>query len=207
MGDTTSGAFRAAFGVGGIALLVLLASGCHSPHSQRNAHSGPRDPLDLSGLRAMETIDSIDARCAIPNGWDELRLHKTAIYTHQQWRSPSMHTGVGVVHVRMPLPLSSRMLVWFAKREYTKKQEDGRIIREWTDEQGRPWFEAENDKYHACGFAVTKGFEAWIVYSGYKVAHPPEPTEIAVAGRCLQTIVPIPLARGAALETSTAHAD
>ena len=114
------------------------------------------------------------------------------LYTHEQWRSPSSLTGVGVAYVRLPLPLSSKAIAWFAKQEYGKKAADGRIIAEWTDELGRSWFEAENKKYHVRGYVTTRGLEAWIVYSGYRLTDPPEPAEISLATRSAETFIPIP---------------
>jgi hypothetical protein len=59
----------------------------------------------------------------------------------------------------------------------------------------RPWFEAENSNYHVRGSIVVKGFEAWIIYCGYKTAQPPSAAELGVAARSLETIVPTPYAR------------
>jgi hypothetical protein len=91
----------------------------------------------------------------------------------------------------MPIPLSAQTLIWFAKQEYAKSRKDGRLTTEWTDSIGRPWFEAENAKYHVRGYAVVKGLDAWIVYYGYKVGHAPDPAEVSLAGRCLETILPV----------------
>ena len=48
--------------------------------------------------------------------------------------------------------------------------------------------------YHVRGYIVSKGFEAWIIYCGYKTAQPPSATELGVAARSLETIVPTPFA-------------
>jgi hypothetical protein len=119
-----------------------------------------------------------------------MKQSTSSLYTHQQWKSPSTRTGIGVAHVRMPLPISMRMLMWVAKREYTKKGNDGRIVSEWTDDLGRPWFEAENDKYRVRGYVVVSGFQAWVIYFGHKVGEPPDPAELSLAARSAESVVP-----------------
>jgi hypothetical protein len=148
--------------------------------------------LDFSGLKDPQTVATVKSRIAPPETWEQLVPKKSALFTDVQFRAPSRMTGVGVCYVRMPLPLSARMLGWLAKKEYTKKEQGGRLIGEWTDEIGRPWFEAENNNYHVRGFIVTKGFEAWITYAGYKTQAPPNTSELALALRSIQTAVPVP---------------
>ena len=78
------------------------------------------------------------------------------------------------------------------QREYTKRADDGKVLAQWTDSIGRPWFEVENAKFHVRGYVVTSGMDAWIIYAGYRMLETPEPEEIALAGRSLETILPIP---------------
>jgi hypothetical protein len=118
-------------------------------------------------------------------------LQSNALFTHQQWRSPSTHTGVGVVLAHLPLPLSAKMVVWFAKQQYSSEQHDGKVIDEWVDSLGRSWFEAENEKYHLRGYVVVKGFEAWVVYFGYRVHYAPDIAEISLSARSAETAVPM----------------
>ncbi len=52
--------------------------------------------------------------------------------------------------------------------------------------------EAENDMYHVRGYAMTRGYDAWIVYSGSRVqTHPPK-TEVLIAARGADTVAPLP---------------
>ena len=170
---------------------VVGSGGCQSakPVSDRRliAH---RALIDFSGLKPVEYLDGVKVSLGAPRQWEQRPLVSTGLYTHQQWRSPSGNTGVGVAYVRLPLPLGEGMLLWFAKREYTKRANDGRVIGQWRDELGRPWFEAENDKYHVRGFATARGFSAWFVYFGHRTGTPPDPAEISLAARCAETIVP-----------------
>ena len=70
----------------------------------------------------------------------------------------------------------------------------GRLLAEWTDSVGREWIEAENDKYHVRGYAVTCGFDAWLVYTGFRRHAMPNPVDLQLAGRSMESVVPDPLA-------------
>jgi hypothetical protein len=108
-----------------------------------------------------------------------------------QWRSPSKTVAVGVTAIRMPLPLSSKMLLWFAQREYAKRASDAKLLSNWTDDAGRQWFEAETVDYHIRGFLLTRGFEGWVFYTGFKVRKAPDDRELAVGARAVDTFAPM----------------
>jgi hypothetical protein len=174
-------------------LLALVGGGCQTVQ----AVSVPRllrhqAMIDFSGLRDAATFPDVKARAGTPRTWQQLSTKKTSLYTDMQWRSPSGYTGVGVTHVRMPLPLTARMLIWFATAEFKKQGEDGRLLDQWTDGLGRTWFEASNSKYHVRGYVITRGFEAWVIYTGYKTARPPDAAEVGLAARSMETVVPQP---------------
>jgi hypothetical protein len=152
--------------------------------------------IDMGGLEDPAVIEGVKAHVSTPQKWEALAPKKTAIFTDQQWRSPSKMTGLGVAYIRLPIPLPANALVWIAKKEYAKRGEDGEVLAQWVDRLGRPWFEAQNPKYRVRGYVMTRGFEAWIVYCGYKrdEAQPPSAAELGVAARALETIVPTPFA-------------
>jgi hypothetical protein len=164
-----------------------------------------RDKVDESGLALSTAVDPLKINAAFPAGWQALPLQKNALYTHQQWRSPSKRTGVGVTYVRMPLPLSTKTLVWFAMNEAGKKTNNGKIIRQWRDELGREWFEAENDRYHMTGYVMTRGFDAWINYCGYRMQEPMEPMEIQLGNRSLDTVLPLSVMGRTQIQSATAN--
>jgi len=123
---------------------------------------------------------------------------KCPLYVHEQWRAPNHATGVGVAYIHLPLPMSAKALVWMARSQYsaiTAKQHkpDAALLGEWTDPLGREWFEGENEKYHIKGYVVTSGFDAWAVYSGYRLRIPPNQENINLAYRAMDSIVPLPL--------------
>ena len=177
-----------------LGVLVVLAGsdgGCQSgPQVSSHQLIEHQALIDFSGLSSAEFFSEIQTTIGTPRHWELLPTKRTAIYTHDQWRSPSTHTGVGVLCAHLPLPLSAQAVVWFAKQEYAKQAQDGRVIAEWTDALGRSWFEAENVKYHIRGYVVVDGFTAWIVYCGYRAKFPPNLAEISLAARALETAVP-----------------
>jgi hypothetical protein len=128
---------------------------------------------------------------AIPQAWETMPLQKGTLYNFGQWRSPSTRTGVGAAYIRLPLPIGAGGVLWLAKHKYAEQASDGKLIAEWTDELGRNWFEVENSKYHVRGYALAEGFEAWIVYFGYKLSYPPDLGEISLAARAADTFVPL----------------
>ena len=184
----------AAWWAAGVAGLFLL-TGCQLSQSVSTSrliqHQAMIDP---TGLKETEISEQVKVHVAPPQKWDALEPKKSTLYTDMQWRSPSKQTGVGVAYVHMPFPFPARMITWLAQKEYSKKADDGKIIGQWEDALGRPWFEAENNRYHVRGYVVTKGFEAWIIYCGYKREQPPSAAELGVAARSLETIVPTPMA-------------
>ena len=147
--------------------------------------------LDFSGLKAPETLEDVRGRAGLPESWKAQPPQKTSLYTHGQWKSPSGHTAVGAVLIRLPLPLSADTIAWFAKREYSNRADDGKILKEWKDDLGRRWFEAENNKYRVRGYCLAQGFEAWIIYFGYKTQHPPNFDEVSLAARSADTFIPL----------------
>ena len=176
--------------VGGMICLSSL-TGCQMAQTVSTArliqHQAMIDP---TGLKETEVVEAVKVHISAPQRWERLEPRKHSLYTETQWRSPSKMTGVGIAYVRLPLPIPAKTIGWLAQKEYAKKADDGKVIGTWEDALGRPWFEAENSRYHVRGYIVSKGFEAWIIYCGYKIEQPPSASELGVAARSLETIVP-----------------
>jgi hypothetical protein len=148
--------------------------------------------INRSGLSALHVIDKLRVSCAPPEQWNPLPLKSNWIYSHQQWRSPDRHVGMGVAYMHTPILFSPQTLIWFAKAQYANTDDGtGRLIGQWTDSLGRCWFEAENNMYHVRGYAMTHGYDAWIVYSGYRVQTHPPITEVLTAARGADTVAPL----------------
>jgi hypothetical protein len=173
------------------AILACLA-GCQSgPPVESHRLIQHQAFIDFSGLKSPELTPVIKMQASLPAAWSLHGTEQKALYNHQQWKSPSSRTGVGAIYARLPIPVSADVLLWLGRQQYASQAEDGREIGRWTDELGRHWFEAENKKYHARGYAIVKGSDAWIVYMGYKLNVPPDPADISLAARCIETFVPM----------------
>jgi hypothetical protein len=180
--------------------ILISVGGCQTTQSlsvdRLIAHQAM---IDFSGLGPTQTIEQLKVTASIPRKWEALPLQESPLYVHQQWRSASHSTGVGVAYVHLPLPVSAKTIIWFAKMQYSSQntrdgKPQGNLLGEWTDAMGREWFEAENYKFHVKGYAITKGFDAWIVYSGYRIRDPMKPAELGMAARSMDSILPTPIA-------------
>ena len=171
--------------------MLALLGGCQSSHvvssHQLMEHQAT---VDFSGLESTRIFDDLKVVAAPPRRWVDPVIQNAPLYIHQQWRSPSHDTGVGVAYLHLPIPLSTGMVVWFAKQQYGDRASDGKMIAEWTDVLGREWFEAENNRFHVRGYVISRGFEAWVVYYGYKKVHPPSFEEMTIASRSAESMVP-----------------
>jgi hypothetical protein len=182
---------RKAVAVQTVALLAFFAVGCQTGKSVSSRQLIEHQALiDFSGLDSVKHIDAINASIAVPRRWELPPSKPNPLYTHEQWRSPSTHTGVGVLNAHLPFPLSTSAVVWLAKQEYAKQGTGGKLMSEWTDELGREWFEGENEKYHVRGYVVVKGLNVWVVYFGYRTKYAPNLAEISTAARSAETAVP-----------------
>lgn len=170
---------------------AALATGCQSGQQVSSQRLIEHQALiDFSGLKEPELAEPIRLQVSLPQTWKLHDTERKALYTHQQWKSPTEKTGVGAIYARLPIPMSANMILHFAIKHYADQANDGRELGRWEDEAGRKWFEAETSKYHARGYVMVSGRDAWIVYSGFKTDVPPEPGEISLAARCIQTFVP-----------------
>jgi len=172
------------------------AGGCQvAPMASGAKIAEYRQQVDASGLVAPISVEPLKASIAPPVRWVALKMQKTLLYTHQQWRSPTCKSAVGITYIRLPFPMSTKTLAWFAGNEARKQTVDGKLIRQRTDSLGREWFEAETPKYHVTGYAMTRGQDAWINYCGYHVSEAKSEAEIELARRALETIIPLAVAQ------------
>ncbi len=199
MGFASSVAARSGFHRATMILSLIFIAGCQAPQpGLGNRLAAHVAMVDLTGLTNDSPIADLKVRAALPRGWDPMTPQSTALYQHRQWRSPSRMTGVGVAYIHLPLPMSAKALVWLARTQYSKRSAsehapDAKMMGQWTDSLGREWFEGESDKYHIKGYVVTSGFDAWAVYSGFRLHGIRRPAEIAIAFRSMDSIVPLPL--------------
>ena len=177
----------------GVALtFLIILGGCQSgtPVSSRQLIQH-QALIDFSGLKVDEPVPWVKASIGAPRTWEVMPTQSNALFTHQQWRSPSTHTGVGIVYAHLPLPVSAKSVVWLAKQQFSKKSPNGKVVDEWVDPLGRSWFQAQNEKYRIRGYVVVKGLDAWVIYFGYRVKYSPDLGEISLAARSAETAVPM----------------
>ena len=179
-----------------ILLAAMVLVGCQSSPVSTTRLIANQSHLDFDGLQSTRVLDEVRATGAAPRSWTQPPLETNAIYTHEQWRSPTGNTGVGVVFVHLPLPLAPTALLWLAEQHFASMPgRSGRVLGTWTDLLGRSWFTAENPRLHVCGYVITEGPCAWIVYYGYKTNGELHPAEMSVAARSIESIVPMTHAR------------
>ena len=175
-----------------IAIGFAALSGCQIHAVSVEALEEHQLDMDRSGLAPLHINAILKVSCTPPQNWEPLPLTQNVLYAHQQWRSPDHHVGMGVAYMHTPFAFSPEMMIWFAKMQYTSSSDgSGRLIAQWTDSLGRCWFEAENDTYHVLGYAMTRGLDAWMVYSGYQVKKNPPPREVWLAARGADTVTPL----------------
>ncbi|MGD0541081.1 MAG: hypothetical protein ABSB33_06165 [Tepidisphaeraceae bacterium] len=149
--------------------------------------------LNKTGLSALHVNSMLRITCAVPEQWESPLAQNNLIYSHQQWRSPDDEVGMGVAYVRTPVPLSAKTILWFAKARFSETHKGrGRLLGQWTDSLGRYWFEAESDQYHVSGYAMTRGRDAWVVYSGFRLGGKASEPEIAIAAKGADSVAPLP---------------
>jgi len=51
---------------------------------------------------------------------------------------------------------------------------------------------------------MTRGFDAWINYCGYRMQEPMEPLEITLGNRALDTVIPLSVAGKQQIQSATA---
>ena len=176
-----------------IAAVLAMCVGCQYSSVSITQLELHQSHLNRTGLTIPRENSMLEITLAPPETWDKLPAQHNLVYSHQQWRSPDRQVGMGVAYVHMPLAVSPQTIIWFAKAEYVRSGDvGGRLLRQWTDPLGRCWFAAEDAEYHVMGYAMTRGCDAWIVYSGYRLAGNPPKAEVALAARGADSVAPLP---------------
>ena len=181
-----------------LVVLPLLAACAPVPSVSPRRLIAHQAMLDFSGLLPVTLQSDVNVYVSVPSSWKRLAAERVPRIVHQQWRSPTRETGLGIAYLDLPFHVSPKLLIWFAKMEYAKQttpdgKPRGQLLSEWTDAEGREWFDAESDRYHVQGYAVTSGSDAWVVYAGYKVRSGLNWPEWAMAMRSIETALPAPL--------------
>jgi hypothetical protein len=181
------------FAVLSVPLLALAAVGCQAGQAVKSQKLIEHQALvNVTGLKPAEAMDEVNVRASIPDGWSLGSRAAKLLYANRHYRSPSGRTGVGVVHATVLIPISPKVVLWMARRQYQKQgSASGRELKSWEDALGRHWFEAENDQYRVTGYAMVEGRDVWLVYSGFKLDAPTNWAEVAEGLRAMETLVPL----------------
>jgi len=175
-----------------IFLAALALVGCQSSSVSTAKLIASQSQVDFNGLESTRLLKEVSATGASPRDWSQLPLESNPIYNHEQWRSPTGNTGVGIVYVHLPLPIAPAALLWLAEQHFESMPgQSGRLLGKWTDLLGRSWFTAQNSRLHICGYVIAEGACAWIVYYGYRSNDQLQPVEMSVAARSVQSFVPM----------------
>jgi hypothetical protein len=180
------------FHAGATLLAAVLCVGCQSGSISVGKLAASQSQVKFDGLESTRMLPAVYASGATPRQWAKRPTENGAIYTHEQWRSPTGVTSVGVVYVHLPLPIGPAAILWLAEQHFAAMPgETGHVLAAWTDALGRSWFTAQNPKCSICGYIMTEGASAWIVYYGYKLDGGLQPAELSVAARSVTTIIPL----------------
>jgi len=171
-----------------------LAGGCQYQEISPIQLEIHQSKLNKQGLTPLHIDQELKITCAPPDQWDTLARNRNLLYVHQQWRSPNRHVGMGIAYTHTLVPVSPQSIIWLARQSYAKdesKAADGHLSGETTDSLGRCWFEGEDSRYHVMGYAMTRGCDAWIVYSGYRLGTKASAGDIALAAKAAQSVAPL----------------
>jgi hypothetical protein len=117
-----------------------------------------------------------------PDGWQPQPLKQTSRHAHQVWLSPTGRTAYGVIHFRLPLPLSADFVLPFFISEMRRTQGDASLISKTGDPQlPGVRFIAEGGAYHIRVNLLTSGREGWAVYAGTLRGRPEDANELQTA--------------------------
>src|SRR4051812_35071751 len=91
--STAMGLSRFSRRVLGVSLLVGTAiGGCHSGGASSSVSTkklaAHQAYVERDGLAEPEAIGALKVTAAAPEEWVALKMQKTPLYAHQQWRSP-----------------------------------------------------------------------------------------------------------------------
>jgi hypothetical protein len=180
------------FALYGLGILPLLLTACAQSNVSTSQLLKHQMQSNLAALNPTVTIDELRASVAAPRNWTEAPINRGLLYVHQQWRSPDHQTGFGVAYIHLPFPISPQILLFLAGSQYSKSRYNngGHMDDQWTDSLGRLWFEATDAKYAVRGYAMTRGGEAWIVYSGHVITPTVKDSDVTMANLAADTVVP-----------------
>lgn len=169
---------------------ALVSFGCQSGSVSTAKLVANQSRVDFNGLESTHLL--VDVSAAGACAWTHRPPESSALYSHEQWRSPTGITGVGIVYLHLPLPVGPSAVLWLAEQHFASiPGGKGHVLGEWTDLLGRSWFMAQSTRLHVSGYIMTEGYCAWIVYFAYKSDGQFHPAELSLAARSVESFVPL----------------
>lgn len=161
-------------------ILTAALSGCQGTARRIIPTTGP----SAAGLTNPQLVDTVEALCVPPVGWNREPLKHSSRHNHQVWLSPSRHTAYGIIHFSLPLPVSAGFVLPFFLQEM-KKSEGEAILLNRENDPGLPGvrFVAEGGRYKMRGNLIVHGWNGWAVYAGTLRKEEIDPDELDLAER------------------------
>jgi hypothetical protein len=125
-------------------------------------------------------LESVNAECWPPVGWQLTPMKSGLTYVHELWVSPTGDTAYGVIGIRLPFPFGPKLVLWRFMEEMKQSEGEGKLLSR-RESGGKLIFEAEGGRYHLRGIVVAKGFSAWVVYAGALRGRPENAAELSLA--------------------------
>jgi hypothetical protein len=165
------------------ALLILIAIclvGCAAP--RKRAAVAPAETLRRIGLDEPEFIESVNARCPMPQGWQAEPLKQSHQHNHQVWLAPSGNTAYGVIKFGLPFPVSAEMVLPFFLKQMRETEGEAVLIEKNRDEEiDGMRFIADGGLYRVRSILITRGWQGWVIYAGTVRKNPEDAFELKLA--------------------------
>lgn len=124
----------------------------------------------------------VRAVAAPPSGWKAEPLKASDRHQHQVWLSPTGDTAYGIIHFRMPLPVSADFVLPFFLRTMKQDQGEAKLLSRSKDPTlPGVRFAAEGGLYRLNANLITSGLHGWTTYAGTLRDRPVNEAELALA--------------------------
>jgi hypothetical protein len=163
------------------ALLFLCLAGC--AHSVSPAIIAATQPLAVAGFDSRY-VETVQAHAMVPAGWSAEPLKSSPAHMHQVWLSPSGHTAYGIIHFKLPIPVSHELALFgFLENMKMREGEATLLSKSWDANKNCLTFVAMGGLYIVRTDLYVSGLTGWAVYAGTLRNEKIETDELALAER------------------------
>ena len=158
-----------------------MSDGCKSAQQVNKERTVVESMADLADPSSVETVQAI---CAPPIGWQIEPLKKSQRHAHQIWMSPTRRTAYGVIHMKLPLPVGENLVLQAYLREMKRSEGEAVLLSEEKDPKLPGLrFVAEGGMYKTRTNLIVDGWQAWAIYAGTVRGQDVMPDELDLAER------------------------